>query len=155
MIGCRILQVALAIALVAAPCFAQVQPGSTGGSIGKQDKSISGSEETPVSHSLAKKLRHSEASPATGPGKGCSRIVGSWTWRASVLSWRIVVKPNGVATHSIDNGISGTWSCKDDNAVFVWANGRYLDHVTLLPEPNRLEGTNKDGVKFTGIRGAN
>jgi hypothetical protein len=27
------------------PCLAQVQPGSTGGSIGKTDKSVSGGEE--------------------------------------------------------------------------------------------------------------
>jgi hypothetical protein len=152
----RFVLCALVVGMFSAPCVAQVQPGSTGGSIGKQDKSISGGEETPVSHSLAKKLHQSsEANPATGLGKGCGRIVGSWIWRASVFSWRIVVKPNGIATHSIDNGISGTWSCRDDNAVFVWANGKYLDHVTLLPEPNRLEGTNKDGVKFTGMREAN
>src|SRR5579871_2894250 len=158
MIGAATISVIAVILFLAgaAPCVAQVQPGSTGGSIGKQDKSISGGEETPVSHPLAKKLRQSsEASPAADLGRGCGRIVGSWTWRASVFSWRIVVKPNGVATHSIDNGTNGTWSCKDGNAVFVWANGKYLDHVTLSPEPNRLEGTNKDGVKFTGVREAN
>jgi hypothetical protein len=33
------------IATFSAPCVAQVQPGSTGGTIGKQDKSISGGEE--------------------------------------------------------------------------------------------------------------
>jgi hypothetical protein len=132
------------------------QAGSTGGTIGKQEKSISGGEETPASRSPAKtKRKSSETNAATASGKGCGRIIGVWTWRSSVFSWRIAVRPNGVATHSIDNGISGTWSCKDDNAVFVWANGRYLDHVTLSPEPDRLEGTNKDGVKFTGIRETN
>jgi hypothetical protein len=55
--------------------------------------------------------------------------------------------------HPLDhNGISGTWSCKGDDVIFVWANGRYLDHVTLLPDPNRLEGTNINGDKFTGTR---
>jgi hypothetical protein len=157
----RILGFAMLLGLFALgqPESAFAQAGSIGGTIGKQDKSISGVEETPASHSPAKTKRKfnqsSETNPATGSGKGCGRIIGVWTWRSSIFSWRIVVRPNGVATHSIDNGISGTWSCKDDNAVFVWANGKYLDHVILLPEPDRLEGTNKDGIKFTGMREAN
>jgi hypothetical protein len=155
----RFVLCALAVGMFSVSCFAQVQPGSTGGSIGKTDKSVSGGEETQASHSRARTERKanpsSVANSATDSSKGCARIIGLWTWRAGVFSWRIVVRPNGVATHSIDNGINGTWSCKDDNAVFVWANGRYLDHVTLLPESNRLEGTNKDGVKFTGLREAN
>jgi hypothetical protein len=36
---------ALAVGVLSAPCVAQVQPGSTGGSIGKTDKSLSGGEE--------------------------------------------------------------------------------------------------------------
>ena len=36
----------LIIATFSVPCAAQVQPGSAGGTIGKQDKSISGGEET-------------------------------------------------------------------------------------------------------------
>jgi hypothetical protein len=35
------------------------------------------------------------------------------------FSWRIVVKPNGIATHTIDNGIGGTWSRKGDKYVFT------------------------------------
>jgi hypothetical protein len=139
----------LALSQLVSASAALAQAGSTGGTVGKQDKSISGVQETPASHSRAKTERRLDRT------SGCSGILGVWTWRISVLSWRIVVRPNGIATHSIDNGISGTWSCKDDSAVFVWANGKYLDHVTLLPEPNRLEGTNIDGVKFTGTRQAN
>src|SRR5713101_1159675 len=130
--------------------IAMGQAGSTGGTIGKTEKSASGREE-------AQSAARSQASPhpsgragSKDLGRGCGRIIGVWTWRISILAWRIVVRPNGVAYHSIDNGIKGTWSCNGDNVVFVWADGRYLDHVTLLPDANRLDGTNVNGVKFTG-----
>ena len=38
----RLVLTALAVEMFVTPCVAQVQPGSTGGSIGKTDKSISG-----------------------------------------------------------------------------------------------------------------
>jgi hypothetical protein len=128
------------------------QAGSTGGTIGKTEKSVSGGKEA-QSASPRQVSRHpSGRAESKSSGRGCGRIIGVWTWRISILSWRIVVRPNGVAYHSIDNGIKGTWSCDGDNVVFVWADGRYLDHVTLLPDANRLAGTNNIGVKFIGTR---
>jgi hypothetical protein len=129
------------------PVTAFSQAGSTGGSVGQQDKSVSGGGTTKMH------LPAPHVTVGSRANMGCGRIVGAWTWSASGLSWKIVVKQNGIATHSIDNGISGTWSCKGENYVFVWANGKYLDHVTLL-SPNVLEGTNINGIKFAGTREA-
>jgi hypothetical protein len=147
-----VLLVPLTLLVLVGDRIAMGQAGSTGGTIGKTEKSASGGEEAQPATS-SKASRH--ASRRTGSksfGDGCGRIIGVWTWRISIPSWRIVVKPNGVAYHSIDNGIKGAWSCDGDKVVFVWADGRYLDHVTLLPDANRLEGTNINGTKFTGTR---
>jgi hypothetical protein len=94
--------------------IAMGQAGSTGGTIGKTEKSTSGGEEG------SNALRHpSRRTGSKSFGDGCRRIIGVWTWRISILSWRIVVRPDGVAHHSIDNGIKGAWSCDGDKVVFV------------------------------------
>jgi len=142
-----IIAASLGIALSAAgsSCvFAQA--GSTGGTLGNTDKSISGERETPAPSQGVKR----KANPVATEN-GCREIVGLWTFRVPPLSWEVAVKSNGTATHSIDGGVTGTWTCHGDSVVFVWANGRYLDHVTLLSR-DALEGTNIQGIRFTGTR---
>jgi hypothetical protein len=63
--------------------FAQV--GSTGGTIGKQDKSISGDEETRSSSSGARKKPTQPAKPNEGTSSACGRIPANiaGTWNSS------------------------------------------------------------------------
>jgi hypothetical protein len=123
------------------------QAGSTGGTLGNTDKSISGDRETPA----PRKDRPAAAARTPNGSAGCREIVGAWTWRVPPLSWQVSIRANGTATHSVDGGVTGTWTCHGDSAVFIWANGRYLDRVTVLSR-DALEGTNNQGIRFTGTR---
>jgi hypothetical protein len=94
--------------------------GSTGGTIGKQGKSVSGGEEPTKPH---------QAAPATKSGKsiqrpaereksaGCTRIVGAWDWGFG-FTRRFL--PNG-RIPSDDRG-GGTWTCGGDNYVIKFAD---------------------------------
>jgi hypothetical protein len=60
----------LVVGMFSVPCVAQVQPGSTGGSIGKTDKSISGRESNTATKSRSR-------------GEGLTeRVTGGWNWTA-------------------------------------------------------------------------
>jgi hypothetical protein len=67
----------------AAPCVAQVQPGSTGGSIGKTDKSISGGEST-AEPSVPAKSRSKGQRPvdSTTSNQSSVSVAGAWRWSA-------------------------------------------------------------------------
>jgi hypothetical protein len=69
---------------------ALAQAGSTGGSVGKQDKSISGGEETPASRSAA---------PASKPA--AMSVAGRWHWMANCQSG------HWAAGFQITQGMSG------------------------------------------------
>lgn len=78
MIRCRVLQVSLALAMFAVPCVAQVQPGSTGGSIGKTDKSISGGEEANQPR-VTHQPKRETGGRQTSSGQSCNALVGTWS----------------------------------------------------------------------------
>jgi WSC domain len=59
------------IGMISVPCVAQLQPGSTGGSIGKTDKSISGGEQA-TTQGVSKRVS-SPPPPATARYIGCFR----------------------------------------------------------------------------------
>lgn len=132
---------------------ALAQAGSTGGTIGKQDKSISGGDTLGVgSHSATnKKPRHSVASSpnrASGETRGssCGRIVGKWKMG---LGQTAIINSDGTAKHSYAG--TGRWTCKDGQYFFVWPNG-ITDHISVSSDGNSIEGSNSLGMSSAGTR---
>jgi hypothetical protein len=136
MIQCRFLQVVLAFGMFAMPCVAQVQPGSTGGSIGKTDKSVSGGEERQVPSSA-----RSTSTPNATPSKraednsGCGRITGTWKWSNNI---DVVVKSNRTADAT--DGGHARLTCDSGMYVFNWQGGGNVSRMTLGTDGKRLSG---------------
>jgi len=125
---------ACAIMLMPFPITAFAQSGSTGGTLGKTDKSISGERHDQI-----------RPPPAAGAKDGsCGRIVGTWKWE----SYTITINRDGTAHHT--GGGDGTWTCKDGQYVFVWSIG-ITDHVSLSTDGNSIAGHNNFGT-FSGTR---
>jgi len=142
-----------ACAVMLMPVTALAQAGSTGGTIGKTDKSISGGEEADDSRPSTRKQKphRSVAIPpdeASGGIKGssCGRIAGTWNW---VLGITVVVKPNGSITSS--NGLTATWSCNGGQYSFAWSNN-INDRVSLSTDGKTLDVVNSIGSHFSSTR---
>jgi hypothetical protein len=92
----------LTLHLFGAPAFAQA--GSTGGTVGKTDKSASGGSEEPARHNAKPRAAKRESSRPTRETGSLAIFNGSWTGTASgrcILTWQITLQ--------VDNGvISGT-----------------------------------------------
>ena len=84
MIACRLLQIGLVLCMLVMPCSAQVQPGSTGGSIGKTDKSVSGGEGAAAPRALTKSSRPIEG--GTSDRSSGASVAGRWRWNADCPS---------------------------------------------------------------------
>jgi hypothetical protein len=136
----------LIIGMFSVPCAAQIQPGSTGGSIGKTEKSISGGESTAETHtptsSRSKGQRPinkgaSQLSEVSAAGTKCARIVGTWNW----VSGEVTAKSDGTYTYAVggDSGV-GKWSCSGGAHIVLRGNG-HEDRMTL----------SDDGLKMTGV----
>jgi hypothetical protein len=121
----------------AASATAVAQAGSTGGTVGKQDKSISGADETRTSSPGAgKKLPARPAKPNEGTGPACGRIPANiaGTWNSSSPSSESEdIRPTGcnfVATLS--------------NRFFHHViSGRYLDRSSFslrIARTNQITG---------------
>jgi hypothetical protein len=127
---------------------ALAQAGSTGGTIGKQDKSVSGSSPVGESTATPKKPRSRSSpndAPATADGNSCGRISGTWQW------WNggeTVFRMDGTANHT--SGLSATWTCSDGNYVVSWSTG--VDKLRISPDGKRLDGSNNLGQHASGIR---
>jgi hypothetical protein len=117
------------------------QAGSTGGAIGKTNKSQSG--ETPSIREVPK-LHKQASSPRNIDGSSCGKMPGVWSW---FNGGDVIVKSDGTMTH---NSESGTWSCKNDKIVMFWKEG-WTDRLTLLRDGTHLKGTN-GFVTVTGDR---
>lgn len=131
---------------------ALAQAGSTGGTVGKQDKSISGVDDTTHSrHAVpASKLPRSTGSrraeeEAHDKSSGCGRIIGVWQWP---FGQKITFKSSGSTESS--RGDSGKWTCEKSTVVASWKSG-YIDHVTLSPDGTQLSVNNNVFGSFSGI----
>jgi hypothetical protein len=116
------------------------QAGSTGGTLGNTDKSISGErrEEPSSQQKLREPKPHATSS-------SCGKIAGGWKWDGGIVA----IKTNGTAHHP--TGGSGTWTCNNRQYVFSWSNG-FTDHVTLSGDGNSLSGSNNMGYSFSASR---
>jgi len=138
----------LLVLAIATPvyCFAQAtspamaQAGSTGGTVGKQDKSVSGGEE----QAEPKSRPHKSPVVADKPkSSGCGNVVGAYKWPVGITT----IKSGGVATGI--PGVQGTWTCANGEVTIVWNNG-YTDHLT--PIPGGFSAVNNVGMQFTAPR---
>ena len=132
------------IGLVLAPALAvaQVQPGSTGGAIGKMEKSVSGGEDAPAVR--APKSTHrarpdAPAKPAESPRSktaACSRAIGTWFWVTEVVT----IKPGGSISAK---GGPGNWTCADGLLHVFWP-GFVVPHeiFSISEDGNRLISQN-------------
>ena len=150
-----LLAAAAALALACAqPHAAAAQAGSTGGSIGKQGKSVSGGESPPEPRRAAPQpaparpatSRRSETPRAAEAASPCAGVAGVWTW---FVGGDAVFKPNG-AVEAV-NGLTARWTCRDGIFTVTWVNG-FVDRLTLSSDRSRLSGTNNLGFTVTGTR---
>jgi hypothetical protein len=136
----RILALIAALALLPQAALAQ---GSTGGSIGKQGKSVSGSEEAPAprrSEPAEKRrsvpVKRTAAAPTSGR-RGCGSFLGTWSWTGGLFGPNdTVFLANGTATHK--SGIPGTWECRDGDIYIDWKNWA-KNRVRLSPDGKTLQ----------------
>jgi hypothetical protein len=150
-----IVTAALSITLSGA-AFAQA--GSTGGIIGKTDKSASGGKDAeqqarperdaplhphagsePHRKTSAKNIISSEAKTSS------CRLAGVWAWSTGGDT---AIRAGGMLTKGSH---TATWSCKNNEAVLVWSHG-YIDHLSLSPDGTSLSGTNNYGVRISATR---
>jgi hypothetical protein len=121
------------------------QAGSTGGIIGKQDKSISsGGDTTEPQHALHTRKASRSASPsvAAAPNGGpCSRIVGTWLWYNGVS---VTVHPNSNKTTQSD-GHTASVVCAEGVYSFTWF-GVAKTAMTLSSDGRKLSGTSLIGA---------
>ena len=126
---------ALFLLLVNGPTLAQ---GSVGGTIGKQDKSISG--DGPV-NSRTQDGSHAAKTPAmASPSGPCARILGNWRWYNGVI---VTVNANGTTSQS--DGHSATVVCSEGTYAFTWF-GIATTQMTLSSDGRRLSGTSAIGA---------
>jgi hypothetical protein len=121
-----------ALGLVAIDTEAFAQAGSTGGTIGKTDKSESGGG--PPSPAEAQPRKPSGAS-RNAPASSCSRMPGSWSWFNGIT---VVIRPDGTASGGPH---TASWSCANGSVVMRWSHG-YTDRLNLSQDGTHLQGTN-------------
>jgi hypothetical protein len=104
------------------------QAGSTGGTVGKQDKSISGAGDEPESSRLAAPRHKSTEAPLSKSSKTadrCGHFAGSYSAPFNTVS---IYKSDGTAANSA--GLQATWTCTAGVVIVNWNTG-YVDHLSL------------------------
>jgi hypothetical protein len=134
------------VAVAASAPFARnalAQAASTGGTVGKQDKSASGGEEPTAPKSQTH--RSASAPAAVKPrSSGCGNLAGAYKW---ILGSTAIINANGTATNL---GSQGRWTCGAGGQVtIVWSNGA-IDHLT--PTASGYSVVNNLGQQWDGVR---
>lgn len=120
-----------ALGSIAVSTNALAQAGSTGGTIGKTDKSESGGLPSPAEAQPRKPPGASRNAPASS----CSRMPGSWSWFNGIT---VVIRPDGTASGGPH---TASWSCANGAVVMRWSHG-YTDRLSLSQDGTHLQGTN-------------
>jgi hypothetical protein len=111
--SCLVLVVFLIATFTLIPRSVLAQAGSTGGTIGKTDKSASGSvNEQP--NSQTKQRTHMDTGTAhTNPSRsGCPNVVGEWNSWASFVFGKSDTTFNADGTWRHKSGQGGKWWCE-------------------------------------------
>jgi hypothetical protein len=136
-------------ALLATDRISFGQAGSTGGTVGKTDKSVSGGEESVETNQKRKTSGRPQATGQRKTGGGsCQKIVGTWTWHY-FLDTETVLSEGGVGRNS--TGPKGAWTCSAGIATAKWDNG-FVDTITVSGDGNTLFIKNNEGKSFTADR---
>ena len=94
------------IGMFSVPCVAQVQPGTTGGTIGKQDKSVSSGEDQPApSKQRSRRSARTRDDDGTG-GQTAASLRGYWRIQVNCGSHQNVLERGGKWSFDI-KAISG------------------------------------------------
>jgi hypothetical protein len=128
--------------------FAQMQPGSTGGNVGRQDKSVSGGSGSVVAPPK-KNIAPLEASQS--PVKSsCRNVVGEWKW---YLGLTVTTFSADGALRNSSGAATGTWTCAGAAISGTWTNGA-KERYTLSPDGNSLLVNSSwgGGVTFAATR---
>jgi hypothetical protein len=112
------------------------EPGSVGGTIGKQGKTVSGGNEKEAAPNRA--TSGETSSPCLG-------LVGVWSWSTG---GETTIKPGGTLSKG---ELTGTWTCKGGQVVIVWKHG-YVDQLSLSARDGHLTGKNQLGFTISGNR---
>jgi Flp pilus assembly protein TadG len=144
---CAIASICSMVALFPATTTAMAQAGSTGGTLGKTDKSASGGEERQQEPKHRRRPR--EASVST-KGDGCGNATGDWDWKWITGSTVTTIRSNGTASQT--NGNTGTWVCAEGVFTFSWSAG-VTDRMKLSSNGRHFSGNSSNfGVAVTGDR---
>jgi hypothetical protein len=123
------------------------QAGSTGGTLGKTDQSLSGStlkapapETKPKAPPVAKQER--------GKG-GCPNIVGTWNSWASAIwgAGDVVFKSDGNAMHNA--GIPGKWWCDRGQLFMTWGENKQAGTYRLSADGKQITNLENGMVGFS------
>jgi hypothetical protein len=138
-----------ALVVLACPYVAAfAQAGSTGGTLGNTDKSISGDREQPRQPvqprqpHAAPQARASQKEQET-KHTSCRDIVGRWSWVVGT-----VTTFNGDGTATNNAGFAAKWICADGVVVVTWNHG-VTNKVEIAKDRNSLT---IDGGSFTSTR---
>jgi hypothetical protein len=129
---CAVAGICSMLALLPAATTALAQAGSTGGTIGKQDKSVSGGEERTVPKRSARPTGSRETHSTA-----CGKLAGVWSW---FVNGDVFIKADGTFAQP-QARLTGTWLCDGTNVVMLWSHGA-TDRLTLSPDGMHLSGTN-------------
>jgi hypothetical protein len=137
---------------------AAAQAGSTGGSIGKQEKSVSGAaapeaSQPPKSRKENRKENRREersrhASTSSSDHSGCRSIAGTWTSWASKLYGRNDTRFNadGTLWHKSSRG---TWTCNGGIYHHTWDSFGVRGPYKLSADGRRLIKMSDGSISFS------
>jgi hypothetical protein len=131
------------------PLLLLAQAGSTGGTVGNRDKSISGSQapaEAPATRQRKAPSRRLASAPAP---TACAAMIGKWAWANG--GGDVEINSGGTLGRNGSRG-AGTWSCHDGTIVLVWNEGGWVDKLSLSADGKSLSGNNQFGVPVSGTR---
>jgi hypothetical protein len=109
---------------------ALAQAGSVGGSIGKQDKSISGGEDAERPRAAPLSKRSAAGTQETTPCKG---LVGTWSFSNGV---GVAFKAGG-GLSSTNNDL-GKWTCEGGMVAAHWRT--HTDHYVISSDGAHMSG---------------
>jgi hypothetical protein len=158
-----IIAVALSIALSAAGASGAVaQAGSTGGTLGNTDKSISGEREEPrrsgdrateQQQPSSKTRQHSTRREITArqseAHNSCAKFVGIWAW-THIGTISVTFSSNGTAEAS--NGRHGSWGCANGVLSVTWDDGLTY-RLAISTDGSKFNSVaNVLGLPISGVR---
>ena len=108
---------------------ALAQAGSTGGTLGKTNKSVSGEREEET-----RPTNTHRQNPTSPKATGCGKIVGTWAWHY-LITTETVFRSDGSGSNS--TGQTSSWTCSGRMVIARWDRGA-VEHIKISGDGNRL-----------------